>query len=225
MKRCFHSLRIFTATYTIKMVLQMLGIFIGAYVIVTILGMVAAGLDSIAPDSSFAEGFLAGFLPGVSAFLPAVGVMLLNVIYTYNFPINPGYKYFHSIKDSEIHYKNAIIAANIVSVSVGALSVLVTYLLGLFTETTLSPLLAADICLLATGLVNFSSLAKTTFVRMMLIMPMCLVVGFLMGFTSAAENSLDITIMIIVCIVSVVVFIAGLVCAMATCKKRWRADK
>lgn len=224
MKQLFHSLRIFTATYTIKMSLQILGMFIGSYVIIALVALLAAGVENISPDS-FASGFLTGFVPGMAMFVPAIGAVLLNAVYTYNYPTTPGYKYFHYLHDSAEHFRRAVIAGNIVSLAVGALGTLVTFILGFFMEGIFSPLVAAEVSLIATGLINFSGLAKNAAVRFGIIMGVCLATGFFMGFTSAAEESFDNTALFVTLIAAVVICAAGLTYSMLMCRKKWRADK
>ncbi len=227
MKKILNSMRIFTAQYTVTTMLQVLGIFMVGYVAITLIAVIFGGLEAISDDSFFA-GFLSGFIPGFTVIIPAAGAFLLAGIYNCNMPITPGYKYFHGIHDSENHFRRALIGANIISLFMGALGTLINYIASFFVEDMYSPMLSVGVCLLATGIMNFSGHCKNTTLRFILMMPIFMGVGFFVGFSSAAEEDGDkipMEILYIAVAIVAVIYIAGLIFTLTKCKKYWRADK
>lgn len=227
MKKILNSLRIFTAQYTVTTLLQILGAFCGAYVVIAVFGVVFAGFEQVSHDSFFA-GFLSGFIPGFTVIIPAAGTFLLAGIYNCNMPITPGYKYFHGIHDSENHFRRALIGANIISLFMGALGTLINYIASFFVEDMYSPMLSVGVCLLATGIMNFSGHCKNSTLRFVLMMPIFVGVGFFVGFSTAAEEDGDkipMEILYIALAVVAVIYIAGLIFTFTKCRKFWRADK
>ena len=93
----------------------------------------------------------------------------------------------------------------------------------------LSPVATLAICFAGIGIVNFTGFFKGQLARLISIMPMCYVVGFMVGFTSAAEEDDNIfineNIMYIILAVAVAVAVAGFIFSMVKCEKKWREDK
>ncbi len=229
MKQVLRSLRLFTAQYTITSLLQVLAIVGGAYLFIGIMSFGALNVLEESPDS-FLAGFFTSFLPGMTIMVPLMGVFLLNAMYSYNMPTTPGYKYLHSISDSEKHFRRAIIGSNIAAVLMGLLAVLVTWLMCKWVgELFLSPIATLAISFAGIGIVNFTGFIKGQFARLISIMPMCAVVGFMVGFTSVSEEGeeaiFDEKIMYIVLVVAAAVAVAGFIFSMIKCEKKWRADK
>lgn len=229
MKQVLRSLRLFTAQYTITSLLQILVIFGGIYVIIGLMGLGAMNVLEETPDS-FLAGFFSSFLPGMTVMVPLIGVFLLNAIYSYNMPTTPGYKYFHSVNNSTKHFRRAIIVSNIAAVLMGLLAMLVTWLMIKWVGDILfSPVATLAICFMGIGIVNFTGFIKGQFARLISILPMCAVVGFVVGFTSVAEDETntfdDEKIMYIVLVVAAAVAVAGFIFSMIKCEKKWRADK
>lgn len=229
MKQILRSLRLFTAQYTITSLLQVLAIFGGVYLIIGMMGFGALNVLEDSPDS-FLAGFFTSFLPGMTIMVPLMGVFLLNAMYSYNMPTTPGYKYLHSVNNSAKHFRRAIIGSNIAAVLMGLLAVLVTWLMCKWVgELFLSPIATLAISFAGIGIVNFTGFIKGQFARLISIMPMCAVVGFMVGFTSVAEDETnafdDEKIMYIVLVVAAAVAVAGFIFSMIKCEKKWRADK
>ena len=229
MKQYIRSLRLFTAQYTVTTMLQLLAAFAGAYAVIGIMGSATSIFAESDPDSFFA-GFLSSFIPGCTIMVPLFGVFLLNAIYSYNMPITPGYKYLHGIADSAKHFKRAIIATNIIAVIIGGVGTLINWVLTMWVgDLILSPIASLAVCLGGIGLANFTGYLKSTAARLISIMPMCAVVGFVVGFTAAAEEDGEMgisdTAFLIVLAVTAVIAVAGFVYSMLVCEKKWRADK
>ncbi len=229
MKQVLRSMRLFTAQYTITNILQILAIFGGVYLVIGMMGFGALNVLEESPDS-FIAGFLSSFLPGMTIMVPLTGVFLLNAMYSYNMPTTPGYKYLHSVSDSSGHFRRALIASNIAAVLVGVLAMLVTWLMCKWVgEIMLSPLATLAICFAGIGIVNFTGFIKGQLARLISIMPMCCVVGFMVGFTSVAEEDenafINENVMYIALAVAAAVAIAGFIFSMVKCEKKWREDK
>lgn len=229
MKQFIKSVRLFTAQYTLKTMLQLLGAFAGAYAFIGAMGVVSSAIAESDPDSFFA-GFVSSFVPGFTVMIPIMGVFMLNAIYSYNMPITPGYKYLHGIADSAKHFKRAIIATNILAVIIGVVGTLINWALTKWIgDLILSPMASLAVCFGGLGLTNFTGYLKSSAARLISIMPMCALVGFVVGFTAAAEEDNELVtnenVFFIVLAVAVVVGVAGFIFSMLQCEKKWRADK
>lgn len=229
MKQFIRSVRLFTAQYTLKTMLQLLGAFAGAYAFIGAMGVVSSAIAESDPDSFFA-GFVSSFVPGFTVMIPIMGVFMLNAIYSYNMPITPGYKYLHGIADSAKHFKRAIIATNILAVIIGVVGTLINWALTKWIgDLILSPMASLAVCFGGLGLTNFTGYLKSSAARLISIMPMCALVGFVVGFTAAAEEDNELVtnenVFFIVLAVAVVVGVAGFIFSMLQCEKKWRADK
>lgn len=222
MKDMFRSFRIFTARYTITVMLQ-------TALIMLVIFTVAGGLSFIGvADDSFAAGFLHGFLPAFVMVMPISGSFMLNAIYSYNLPINPGYKYMHSIKDSGKKYVQAIMAGNLISLGIIFISVIMLSVLSMLLETLLSPIYGVVLGLFVMGMINLTGNIRNQWVRIFSIMPLFLVVGFLSGFNSAAEEDgehLPEIVLWIGLAVAIVIFVVGIVYSLCTSEKKWRRDE
>ncbi len=229
MKQYIRSLRLFTAQYSITTMLQFLAVFAGSYAVIGIMGAGSSFFAESNPDSFFA-GFVSSFVPGCTIMIPLFGVFLLNAIYSYNMPITPGYKYLHSVADSAKHFKRAIIATNVIAIVIGILGSLINWALTIWIgDLILSPIASLAVCLGGIGLANFTGYLKSTAARLISIMPICAVVGFVVGFTAAAEEDGELGIsdnaFLIVLAVTAVIAVAGFVFSILVCEKKWRADK
>ncbi len=231
MKKALCSLRIFTAQYTITSLLQILASFLLAFGVVSLMSL-GIMISIEASEDSFIAGFLSSFIPGMTVVFPLMGVFLLNAMYSYNMPTNPGYKYLHSIADSSKHFKNTIIVSNIAAAILGFVSLLLVWLIGIaFSEIIISPLGTLAISFGGIGLVNFTGYLKNQWARLISILPMCGIAGFVVGFTAAAEEdgeeipAISDNVMLIVVAVCIVLAIAGFIFSMKKCEKKWREDK
>ncbi len=229
MKQVLRSLRLFTAQYTITNMLQILAIFGGVYIIIGMMGFGALNVLEEAPDS-FIAGFLTSFLPGMTIMVPLMGVFMLNAIYSYNMPTTPGYKYLHSVSDSSKHFRRALIGSNIAAVLLVVLATFVTWLMSKWVgEIMISPIVTLAICFAGIGIVNFTGFLKGQLARLVSVMPMCMVAGFITGFTSVAEEDenafINENIMYIILVVAAAIAVAGFIFAMVKCEKKWREDK
>lgn len=227
MKDILKSLRIFTARYTIKNIIMVFGVFFVCYAVVALLGTGIMIMEKEDPESFF-SGFGSGFMVGITVLIPAAGVGLLSAIYSYNMPITPGYKYFHSLHNSDEHFRRAVIGGNIFALLIGALGTVLNAVMHIFIPDMYNIIVSPVICLLGVGLINFSGYIKNNTARIFAIMPMFLCVGFLAGFTSSAEKDGDTipeAVYIIAIIAAAAIYIAGLTFSLLKCRKFWRADK
>ncbi len=222
MKEMLRSFRIFTAQYTLKVMLQTVLIMLGIYAVVS-------GLSFISFDGSdFGEGFLMGFLPSFSMVIPICGSFMLNAIYSYNMQINPGYKYMHSIKDSGKKYVQAIIVGNMLSLVILGIAMFIIWTMTTFLDVALPPALSAVLAFAVLSMINFTGNAKKQWIRILAIMPLFVLVGFFSGFSSAAEhdnNPIPEFVVWICLAVAVVAFIASLIYTIKTSEKKWRRDE
>ncbi len=231
MKKALSSLRIFTAQYTITSLLQIMAGFLIAFASVSLLG-IGAMVITEADEESFVAGFLSSFIPGMTIMFPLMGVFLLNAMYSYNMITTPGYKYLHSIADSARHFRNSLIVSNIMAVILGFLSLLVVWLIGtVLTDMPVSPLGTLAISFGGIAIVNFTGYLKNQWARLVSILPMCGIAGFVVGFNAAAEEdgeavlAISDNVMLIVVAVCIVLAIAGFIFSMMKCEKKWREDK
>lgn len=222
MKEMLRSFRIFTARYTVKIALQSVLIMLAVYAAI-------CGLSFISFDGSdFAEGFIQGFLPSFALAVPILGSFMLNGIYSYNMQITPGYKYMHSIKDSGRKYVQAIIVGNVLSLVILSIAMLIIWLMAKQLSAVLSPAYSAVLALGALSMINFTGNAKSQWVRILAIMPLCLFVGFFTGFSSAAEednNPIPEYVLWIMLAVVAVAFVASFIYTLKVSEKKWRRDE
>lgn len=222
MKEMFRSFRIFTGGFTIKNTLQSAAGFVVVFGAISLLSLIEVSEDS------FMAGFFASFIPAFGMFMPLLGAFLINVVYTYNSPMTQGYKYFHSMRDGEKRYVQAILAANIVALIVMIIAVALQ--LGAFTliGKGVPPTYSAVIAMIATGLTNLLGNTRRQWLRFVLMMPLFVIAGGFFGYSAAlaedGERIPDI-VMWIAMAAAVVVYIIGLIYTMATSAKKWRRSE
>ncbi len=223
MKKMFGSLRIFMGNYSFLTVLEMTAGFFVVFGIFALLSAIEF------PPESFAAGFFSSFAPAITMFVPLLGSFMLNTIYTYNNPIVPGFKYLHSIPDSDKHYVRAIVVGNIVAAVVMVIAALVQMLISTLLGVQIaSPLISVVVVVLALGLVNLSGNSKKSWVRTVLLMPVFIVAGMTFGYSAAlAEDGERIPAIVlwIALAVAAVVYIAGLIYTLKVSAKKWRESE
>ena len=218
MKKMFRSFRIFTGAYTIRSTVMMLLYFVAVFGVTSMLSAIPVKEDS------FAEGFFEGFLPAMSMFVPMTGVFLLNALYAYNLPSNPGYKYLHSIPGTARCYRDAIIMANVFAIIFMLVALGIHYIFFRLCGAGVSPVYCAFIALLAAGMINLFGSVRHQWVRFFVMMPLFIASGFLFGFSSAVEENekgIPDIVMWIIYGVSLSVYVAGLIYTLATSEKKW----
>lgn len=221
MKEMFRSFRIFTGAYTLKNTAQLLLTFFAIFGAMSLLSAIPV------EEESFAAGFFASFIPGFSMFVPMGGAFLLNALYSYNLPQMQGFKYLHSVPDDSKVFKQAITAANIVALVIMLIAVAINSLIFYGFEIGASPLFAACISLLAIGITNLLGCTKKQWLRFVVMMPLLVGAGFVFGFSAALQEdgkSIPGYVLWILCGVSVVVYIVGLIYTLNITEKKWRRE-
>ncbi len=228
MKDIIKSLQIFTSSFTPKKVLTSVGICAICYAVIAVFGIVGRISLEYFPDT-FLAGFFFGFTPCLTLVIPFIGMGIISVVSNANNPINPGYKYFHSIYDGENHFKRAVIGSNIAALLIMAAGIPIIALYNyLFFNFSLSLLLTPIVALMGIGLVNFSGYVKGSAGKLLLILPSCLAGGFIAGFTTGMSEDGETVpeiVLYIALAVAMAVFAAGFIFSLCKCKKYWRADK
>lgn len=222
MKEMFRSFRIFTGGFTIKSVLQSAVVFVVVFVAMSLLSLIEV------PEESFMAGFFASFIPAFGMFIPLLGAFLMNAIYLYNAPTSQGYKYFHSMRDGEKRYVQAILAANIVALIVMIVAVALHFGAFALIGKGVSPVYSAVIAMTAIGLINLLGNTQRQWLRFVLMMPLFVLAGAFFGYFAAlAEDgeSIPDIVMWIAMGVAIAVYIAGLIYTTAVSAKKWRRSE
>ncbi len=186
-KRYYMSFRIFAANFLITKVLGTFGLL---FLVLAGIGLL---LEIISPsdNDSFWGGFVSSFAPISCSAVTVVGIMFLNVIFSYNYPINTGYKYFHSLENGRERFKEAIIFANVLGVIIILMCSLLYFVLFTLTDTGFSPLLFTGFGLACLGIADLTGFVKNQWIRLFYIMPMCMLAGFFAGFSVSADEDDD----------------------------------
>ncbi len=224
MQRYYASFKIFAATFLVTKVLSTFGL---AFLVLACFGVVGELFVPSGKDN-FWSGFMEGFAPMSCVFVAVIGVMLLNVIFTYNYPINTGYKYFHSLASGGKRFKEAIVFANVLGVIIILVCSVLYYALFMLADTGFLPLLFPGFGLACLGIADLTGFVKNQWVRFFYIMPMCLVAGFISGFSVSADEDDELPGIItspltgaIFLAVGIVVFIVGFVFIHYRAEKKW----
>lgn len=216
MKELLRSYRIFSAQLLPRQIAK-------ASLVIVVMSVVMTLLEF------FFEGsvdFMSGFWYGMIMVLaPMFGCMLLNNLYSYNQPINPGYKYFHSIGDSALHFKRAIIGCNIFALCITAVFSLISFVVDTFIMgENLTLVICISVGLAMQGGINLLAYVRNTMLRLLMIMPICALAGFFFGISSGEEEesvTINPIVSVIVIGVSTALFIAGFIYAVKTGEKKW----
>lgn len=207
MKEMFRSFRIFTGGYTIKNILQMAAVFVVIFSGMSLLSLIEV------PDDSFMAGFFTSFIPAFGMFAPMLGVFLVNAVYMYNQPMTQGYKYFHSMRDGEKRYVQAVLAANIVALIVMIVAVALQFGVSALIGKGAPPVYSVIIAMVATGCINLAGNTRRQWLRFVLMMPIFALAGGVYGYSAAlAEdgNRIPDYIIWVAMAVAVVVYSVGL---------------
>lgn len=218
----FRSFRIFTGNYSIKNVIQSGIIFFVVFGAMSLLSMLEV------PEDSFLEGFVVAFVPAFSMFAPLLGAFLLNAVYLYNLPSNHGYKYFHSMRDGEKRYVQAILAANIVAMIIMIIAVAIQIAIFALLKVGASPVFSVVIAMTTIGIINLIGNTRRQWLRMVLIMPVFVLSGGIFGYTAALTEdgeSIPEIIMWIAMGIAIAVYVVGLIYTTATSAKKWRRSE
>lgn len=187
----------------------------------TVVVIIAAGIVNKAASVERLNSVINGVAPLLCAgFFPLGFIILLAVIYNINIPEQPcGYKYFHSLENSALHFQNAILFHNTVS----AAAILCFFAVMTFFFVPNAMLIMAWFVFLALGMMNF--LGHTRSVWCVLV-PHCLV-GMSVGFYASAHDEGVFgseMFMTVLGSVSTAVYIAGTVFAIARARAVWEKE-
>ncbi len=222
MREMFRSFRIFTGGFTIKNVLQSGLAFVVVFGAMSLLSLIEV------PEESFMAGFFASFIPAFGMFVPLLGAFLINAVYMYNLPITAGYKYFHSMRDGEKRYVQAILAANIIALIVMIVAVALHFGAFALIGKGVTPTYSAAIAMIAIGLLNLIGNTQRQWLRFVLMMPLFMLAGGFFGYSAAmaedGERIPDI-VMWIALAVAAAVYAAGLIYTLAVSAKKWRMSE
>lgn len=224
MKKYIQSFRVFFGVCQIRSFVIMVAVIVGFTVL--------CGLTDFLPDTSFLNGFAKGVSSMMGAISAAFGIMFLNVLYQYVSPVTAGYKYYHSMPDSAVHFRRAIAASNFLGIATGLVLIafisLVYLLIGVDTGIIF---FSAALLFLATGVCNFTGFIRSNTARIISLMGVMVLFGFAAGFTDGLRdedesNAIDLLsqnpgIALTIGGVSIAVFIAGLIYSMTRAEKKW----
>lgn len=183
-RRYYDSFKIFAATFLVTKVLGTFGL---VFLVLAGFGIIGELLIPT-EGGDFWSGFIEGFAPMSCCAVAIVGVMLINVIFTYNYPINTGYKYFHSLANGGKRFKEAIVFSDILGVIVILICSVLYYPLCKFAGAGFSPLLFPGFGLACLGITDLTGFVKNQWIRLFYIMPLCIVAGFVTGISVSADE-------------------------------------
>ena len=215
MKELLRSYNIFSAQLLTRQILKSIPVFVGMSVVFTLLEFMLEGTVD----------FMGGFWYGmIMVFAPMFGSILLNNLYSYNQPINPGYRYFHSISESALHFKRAIIASNIFSLCITAVFAVISFVVDTFIMgENITLVICISVGLAMPGCINLLGYVKNTLLRLLVVMPICCLGGFFFGFSSGEDDSVTVNPIVSVIIIAVcaALYIAGFIYSVRVSEKKW----
>ncbi len=223
-RRYYGSFRIFVGNFYTRKVFGSFGL---ALLVLAGFGMMGELFVPSGKDN-FWSGFLEGFAPMSCVFVAVIGVILLNVIFTYNYPINTGYKYFHSLASGGKRFKEAIVFANVLGIIIILIFSALYCVLFMFGGSEFSPWLFPGFGIACLGIADLTGFVKNQWIRFFYIMPLCLVAGFITGFSVSADEDDKLPGIVtspltgaIFLAVGIVVFIVGFVFIHYRAEKKW----
>ena len=215
MKELLRSYNIFSAQLLTRQILKSIPVFVGMSVVFTLLEYLFEGTVD----------FMGGFWYGmIMVFAPVFGSMLLSNLYSYNQPINPGYRYFHSISESALHFKRAIIASNIFSLCITAVFAVISFVVDTFIMgENITLVICISVGLAMPGCINLLGYVKNTLLRLLVVMPICCLGGFFFGFSSGEDDSVTVNPIASAIIIAVcaALYITGFIYAVRVSEKKW----
>jgi len=183
-RRYYDSFKIFAATFLVTKVLGSFGL---TFLVLAGFGVIGELLIPT-EGGNFWSGFIEGFAPMSCCAVAVVGVMLINIIFSYNYPINTGYKYFHSLENGGKRFKEAIVFSNVLGIIIVLICSVLYYPLCRFADAGFSPLLFPGFGLACLGIADLTGFVKNQWIRLFYIMPLCLVAGFVTGISVSADE-------------------------------------
>ena len=217
MKELLRSYKIFSAQLLTRQIAKTALVMVVMSVVMTLIEFLFEG------TIDFMSGFWYGM---VMVLAPMFGCILLNNLYSYNQPINPGYKYFHSISDSALHFKRAIIACNIFALCITAVFTVISFVVDTFIMgENITLVICISVGLAMPGCINLLGYVKNTLLRLLVVMPICCLGGFFFGFSSVEDDSVTINPIVSAIIIAVcaALYIAGFIYSVRVSEKKWGA--
>ncbi len=223
-RRYYNSFRLFAGTFYITKVFGSFGL---ALLVLGCFGAVGE-LFSSGDGDGYWRGFFEGFAPMSCCIVAVLGVMFLNVIFTYNYPINTGYKYFHSLANGGKRFEEAIVFSNVLGIFIIIICSALYCVLFMLADTGFSPLLFPGFGLACLGIADLSGFVKNQWIRLFYILPLCMIAGFITGFSVSADEDDELPAFfasslpgVIFLAVGAALFIAGLIYIHCRAEKKW----
>lgn len=218
MRELYRSLKIFTGRNPVRDWLKCLAAVLAAAVAVLLeFANMQEGNDIV--------DFMAGLFSGFVCIGPVLGVLMISAIYAYNIPATQGYKYLHSIADSDKHYLRAIIAANIGVVGIGLICIVAQLALCALVQEGRPPILETLFMFMSiAGIINLIGSARQLWLRVLCIAPVCFVSGMVFGnYAADSDSGIFSSVLVIpAIIIAAALYIAGIIYALLTSAKKWR---
>ncbi len=155
-----------------------------------------------------------------------IAVIMLNVLYSFNYRDNPGYKYFHSADPNGKRFIEALIFANIMGAALGAAIFAIASLLEIYIDSGIKYISAA-VTLGMMGVANLTGYIKRKWIRILIIVPFSGIIGFFVGMSVAPDEpefELPFPWNIIALIIGTGFFAAGIIYTVNSYKKKWGGD-
>ena len=178
-----------------------------------------AGVVNLNTSNEDISSLLESIVPMLCcAMFPVTSLVSLASIYNANLKGEPyGYNYFHSLKSSDTHFKNAIICGNIIL----AATILPFGAVLLTCFSTSNTLILLSFVLLASGIMNLFGFKQSFLAR---ILPLAALGGGIGAFFAATQNQkiAEFSILLVIlAIVSAGVYLWGVFHAIVGAKSAW----
>lgn len=218
MRELYRSLKIFTGRNPVWDWLKCLAAVLAAAVAVLLeFANMQEGNDIV--------DFMAGLFSGFVCIGPVLGVLMISAIYAYNIPATQGYKYLHSIADSDKHYLRAIIAANIGVVGIGLICIVAQLAVCALTQAGKPPILETLFMFMSiAGIINLIGSTSKLWLRVLCIAPVCFASGMVFGnYAADSDSGIFSSVLVIpAIIIAAALYIVGIIYALLTSTKKWR---
>lgn len=219
MMELYRSLKIFTGRNPVRDWLKCLAVALAAGTVSVLLDFSNMGVENYIAD------FMAGLSSGIICIGPVLGALIISAIYAYNIPTTQGYKYLHSIADSDKHYLRAIIAANISTLGMGLICIAAQLAVCALTQAGKPPILETLFMFMAvSGIFNLVGSARQLWLRVLCIAPVCFASGMVFGnYAADSDSGIFSSVLVIpAIIIAAALYIAGIIRALLTSAKKWR---
>lgn len=183
---------------------------------------IAAGITGKYTSVVWLKGITEGLMPMLCTLLfPVCSLVSMAQIYNANMPDQPnGYKYFHSLKNSAGHFKQAIVFGNLISLML----IIPTGAALMLLFPTAKILLLMFFTIFSLGFMNFFGHMKSIIARLM---PLAALGGSIGAFWAASEDmdtELPYLPLVIIGITAVLVYAGGIIYSVARAKSAWNKE-